>query len=103
MWGLDAADPRVAIPAMQEMNASVRNAVFFSAFFLTPFALAHTLRPGVACGSAPCRGTLPGSGRLSTSSAGLSSLCTINVPMNEELAGKLRLSRVRRGGTAHLG
>ena len=28
MWGLDAADPRVAIEAMQAMNASVRNAVF---------------------------------------------------------------------------
>ena len=37
MWGLDAADPRVAISAMQAMNASVRNAVFFPAFFLTPW------------------------------------------------------------------
>lgn len=42
MWGLDAADPRVAIRAMQAMNASVRNAVFFPAFFLTPVALALT-------------------------------------------------------------
>lgn len=42
MWGLDAADPRVAIEAIQEMNASVRNAVFFPAFFLTPVAMALT-------------------------------------------------------------
>jgi hypothetical protein len=35
MWGLDQADPRVAIAAMKAMNASVRNAVFFPAFFLT--------------------------------------------------------------------
>ncbi len=27
MWGLDQADPRVAIASMQAMNASVRNAV----------------------------------------------------------------------------
>lgn len=33
MWGLDTADPRIAIAAMQAMNASVRNAVFAPAFF----------------------------------------------------------------------
>ena len=42
MWGLDAADPRIAIAAMQAMNASVRNIVFFPAFFLTPAFLALT-------------------------------------------------------------
>lgn len=42
MWGLDAIDPRVAIEAMQAMNASVRNPVFFPVFFLTPVALAMT-------------------------------------------------------------
>ena len=31
MWGLDAADPNVAISAMQAMNASVRNLVFVPA------------------------------------------------------------------------
>ena len=36
MWGLDSADPRVAIQAMQAMNASVRNPVFAPAFFGTP-------------------------------------------------------------------
>lgn len=34
MWGLDAADPAVASAAMQAMNASVRNAMLFPAFFL---------------------------------------------------------------------
>ncbi|WP_312889964.1 hypothetical protein [Rhizobium laguerreae] len=43
MWGLDRADPRVAIAAMQAMNASVRNAVFFPAFFLTPVVLGLTV------------------------------------------------------------
>lgn len=42
MWGLDATDPKVAITAMQAMNASVRNPVFFPAFFLTPVILAVT-------------------------------------------------------------
>lgn len=40
--GLDAADPATAIRAMQAMNASVRNPVFFPAFFLTPVVLALT-------------------------------------------------------------
>ena len=42
MWGLDGADPRVAIAAMQAMNASVRNAVFAPAFFGTPVVLLIT-------------------------------------------------------------
>lgn len=42
MWGLDATDPRTAMQAMQAMNASVRNPVFFPAFFLTPVILGLT-------------------------------------------------------------
>ena len=42
MWGLDAADPNVAIAAMQAMNASVRNWVFAPAFFGTPVLLIFT-------------------------------------------------------------
>lgn len=42
MWGLDATDPRTAMQAMQAMNASVRNPVFFPAFFLTPAILGLT-------------------------------------------------------------
>lgn len=40
LWGLDAIDPRTAIEAMNGMNASVRNPVFFTAFFVTPFVAA---------------------------------------------------------------
>ena len=36
MWGLDASSPRSAIHAMQNINQSVRNPVFFPTFFLTP-------------------------------------------------------------------
>ena len=42
MWGLDTADPRIAIAAMQAMNTSVRNALFAPAFFGTPLALGLT-------------------------------------------------------------
>lgn len=42
MWGLDAMDPRIAIAAMQAINASVRNIVFAPAFFGTGFVLILT-------------------------------------------------------------
>lgn len=85
MWGLDRADPRVAIEAMQEMNASVRNWVFFPAFFLTPLvtgAWAITLRRS-------------GRGRPALLAAGAAVLYllggivftqVLNIPMNEALA-----------------
>ena len=50
MWGLDAADPKVAIQAMQAMNASVRNAVFAPVFFGTVVVLAATSLVGFATG-----------------------------------------------------
>ncbi len=85
MWGLDQADPRVAIKAMQAMNASVRNAVFFPGFFLTPVAL------GLAAAAARFGGH-----KLSAfcfAAAGAVYLCfgfvltlSVNVPMNEALA-----------------
>ncbi|MDE0805398.1 MAG: DUF1772 domain-containing protein [Acidimicrobiales bacterium] len=85
MWGLDDADPRVAIEAMQAMNASVRNAVFFPAFFLTPLVLAaaaallHRSGRSVAArwfGAAAVVYTL----------GGLVLTMAVNVPMNEDLA-----------------
>lgn len=84
MWGLDAADPRVAIAAMQAMNASVRNIVFFPAFFLTPLAMAITAAllarrqrgPAIAFAA----------GALIYLLGGLILTITINVPMNEALA-----------------
>lgn len=85
MWGLDAADPRVAIAAMQAMNASVRNLVFAPAFFGTPFVL--LLTAGLAFAMQHRRAALlfalAGGGYL-LGGAGLTML--VNVPMNEALA-----------------
>jgi len=85
MWGLDAADPRVAIAAMQAMNASVRNAVFAPAFFGTPLVLAVTTillffnheRPAAAWF---------GAATLVVGLLGVVLTMAVNVPMNEALA-----------------
>ena len=85
MWGLDAADPRVAIQAMQAMNASVRNAVFFPVFFLTPVLLA-------IAGAVMWRARHRIAGKLFLAAAavylvgGLVLTMIVNVPMNETLA-----------------
>lgn len=85
MWGLDAAEPRIAIQAKQAMNASVRNAVFAPAFFGTPIALGVT-----AC--VIWRQNPAVSAAFFAASAGiylaLGLLLTmfVNVPMNETLA-----------------
>ncbi len=56
MWGLDATDPRIAIAAMEAMNASVRNAVLRP---LSSARLSFLLLPG---SSACClAGAQPGS------------------------------------------
>lgn len=85
MWGLDAADPRVAIEAMQAMNASVRNAVFAPAFFGTPAALALAglllMREGER--RAALSFALAASVYLVF---GLILTMMVNVPMNEALA-----------------
>lgn len=84
MWGLDAADPRVAIEAMQAMNASVRNGVFAPAFFGAPFALVFTA-------ALLWRGGFGKAGRLFVLSAAVYFSCgliltmVVNVPMNEAL------------------
>ena len=85
MWGLDAADPNIAIAAMQAMNASVRNWVFAPAFFFTPVSLAlATLavwrsgkRQAAACLAAACLIYVLGA---------MVPTMTVNVPMNEALA-----------------
>jgi uncharacterized membrane protein len=85
MWGLDTTAPLVAITAMQAMNASVRNPVFFSAFFLTPLILAATSY--VATVQQHKRSAL-----LFGLAAGFYTVgaflvtVTINVPLNEGLA-----------------
>ena len=85
MWGLDSADPRVAIAAMQAMNASVRNWVFAPVFFGTPVFLAAAAlaarmarerRAALLFGLA-CALYLAG---------GLALTLLANVPMNEALA-----------------
>lgn len=85
MWGLGMADPAVAIAAMQAMNASVRNAVFFPAFFLTPVLLliaallaraSHRQTAFYAFGAAA----------MVYLFGGLVLTFTVHVPMNEALA-----------------
>lgn len=85
MWGLDQADPRVAIAAMQAMNASVRNITFFPAFFLTPVALALTAlalflsrQRQAACWFMAAA--------VIYAAFGLALTMLVNVPMNEALA-----------------
>ena len=85
MWGLDDADPRVAIQAMQAMNASVRNAVFFPTFFLTPLVLA------VAAGFARrdrafVAAKFFGAAALVYFLGGMVLTGVVNVPMNTDLA-----------------
>ena len=85
MWGLDATDPQVAIAAMQAMNASVRNAVFFPAFFLTPVVLGVTavLAMRQRFGT---HAMFFGGAALVYAVGGLALTVAVNVPMNEALA-----------------
>jgi uncharacterized membrane protein len=85
MWGLDDADPRVAIEAMQAMNASVRNAVFFPAFFLTPVVLGLTALRARMIGQ-QAAATRFGLGAVVYLLGGAVLTMALNVPMNEELA-----------------
>jgi uncharacterized membrane protein len=85
MWGLDAADPAVAIKAMQAMNASVRNAVFAPAFFGTPVALFITAALAFAAGLRKAAAAFGAAG-LVYLFGGLVLTMAVNVPMNEALA-----------------
>jgi uncharacterized membrane protein len=84
MWGLDRTDPRVAIAAMQAMNASVRNIVFAPAFFGTPFVLALTAILLRRQGRARA-GALFGASSALYATFGMILTMAINVPMNEAL------------------
>ncbi|WP_323765694.1 DUF1772 domain-containing protein [Marinovum sp.] len=85
MWGLDAADPAVAIAAMQAMNASVRNAVFFPAFFLTPVVLLIAALLARQAQLRPASYAFGGAA-LVYLLGGLILTLMVNVPMNETLA-----------------
>ena len=85
MWGLDQLVPSAAIQAMNAMNASVRNAIFFPAFFLTPVVLLATAlvcwRSGETGAAQACvaAGVIYGLGTFLPTDL-------VNVPMNEALA-----------------
>ena len=85
MWGLDAASPEVAIAAMQAMNASVRNAVFFPAFFLTPAFLAATALIAAKSGRR-ASALWFGAGAATYLIGAFLVTAAFNVPMNEALA-----------------
>ena len=85
MWGLDTTDPRVAITAMQAMNTSVRNPVFFPAFFLTPAILALTAFIAVRESRTRTAFLFAASAAIYFAGA-LLVTAMINVPMNETLA-----------------
>lgn len=83
MWGLDAADPRIAIAAMQEMNASVRNPTFGASFFGTAPVLALTAMLAFFAGA---RHSATGFGAAAgLVLAAVILTMTVNVPMNEAL------------------
>ena len=85
MWGLDATDPRIAIAAMQAMNASVRNPIFFPAFFLTPAVLGLTAIAAYASGNRAAAAWF-GLGGGVYLLFGIILTAAVNVPMNEALA-----------------
>lgn len=85
MWGLDAADPRVAISAMQAMNASVRNAVFAPAFFGTSIVLLITTVT-LRASDQGAASLWFGIATLLVAFLGVVLTMVVNVPMNEALA-----------------
>ena len=86
MWGLDAADPNVAIAAMQAMNASVRNWVFAPAFFGTPVLLAFAALAVWRLGKRRAATCLVAASLIYLLGAMVPTM-TVNVPMNAVLAG----------------
>ena len=84
MWGLDAADPRAAIEAMQAMNASVRNAVFAPAMFGTPIVLA--LAGALAWRFSGLAASMFIAAAVVYILFGAALTFAVNVPMNESLA-----------------
>jgi uncharacterized membrane protein len=85
MRGLDAADPRAAIEAMQAINAEVRNAVFAPAFFGTAPALALAALMAFGC-RLQLAGALFAIACLVYLCGGLVVTIAVNVPLNEALA-----------------
>lgn len=95
MWGLDAANPVVAVAAMQAMNEAVRNAVFFPAFFLTPVVGALTAYVAWRGGYRTACGAFLAASLVYAVGAFLPT-ATVNVPMNEALAAQGPVESVER-------
>ena len=85
LWGLDAADPDVAISAMQAMNASVRNPVFALGYFGTPLVLAAVALVAWK-GEERRAAILFGSGGLLHVLGVMLPTSMVHVPLNEALA-----------------
>ena len=85
MWGLDAADPNVAIAAMQAMNESVRNPVFAAAFFGTPLVLVATVLVARKCGQGRTALFFAAAGAVYVL-GGMAPTIAVSVPMNDALA-----------------
>lgn len=85
MWGLDQLDPRIAIPAMQAMNDSVRNQVFAPAFFATPFVCAVTALISGKAGN-PWAAWSFLAAAVIYGLGGMVLTMALNVPMNRALA-----------------
>ena len=85
MWVLDAIDPRVAMAAMQGMNASVRNPVFGVGFFGTPLMLAAAAGAALWAGQRRAAVFL-GAGLAAYTLGAFLLTLTLNVPMNAALA-----------------
>jgi uncharacterized membrane protein len=85
LWGLDAIDPRAAIEAMQAMNVSVRNPVFFPAFFLTPVTLGLTTILALGTGARPAAAWFGGATAFNLFFV-IFITAQFNLPLNEALA-----------------
>lgn len=85
MWGLDAIDPKIAIAAMQAMNASVRNAVFAPAFFGTAPIMIITGTIAFSCHRKPAAKLFIAAGIIYLFGGNILTF-GINVQMNEALA-----------------
>ena len=85
LWGLDTADPNVAILAMQAMNSAVRNPVFAVGYFGTPLVLAAVAL--VAWNGKERRtAILFGIGSVLYVLGVMVPTSTVNVPLNDTLA-----------------
>lgn len=84
LWGLDQIDPRTAITAMNAMNISVRNAVFFPIFFLTPIVSIGAALVCYAKGARSAAVLLAAAAVIYLMGAFLPT-AQINVPMNRAL------------------